>query len=264
MPSALLEKLLGQLRAARAQATTAERGPIDAAIVDLLEGVLPIGGMSVAPSDLGGAVAAPTAERPMSKLSPFYGIGLKEACPKLLSLIGSKTPQTAREIWDQLKAEGWTSNHHDPVHAVNDALRRRAKTHADVLLVGAGKWGKPEWYSDGELEEIRKSMGGMGGRDRGEHVERTKAGMATASQRGARLGAVKKLSTEQTTQLLDTVRAGATIAKIAKQFGISTASVNNYARANGYTLRELRDEGKKLRASTVDPPEESEPGETRH
>lgn len=269
MPSALLEKLLRQLRIARAQATTLERGPIDAAIVDLLEGIQPIGGVpdAVASSPGEPRSAPPPAERPMSKLSPFYGIGLKEACPKLLSIIGdrgNKTPQTPREIWEQLKAEGWTSNHNDPVHSVNDALRRRAKTHGDVLIVGSGKWGRTDWYSDAELAEIRKSVGGMGGRDRGEHIERTKAGMATARQRGARLGAVRKLSADRCKELLDMVRTGATKAKIAEQFEISPASVTNYARAYGYTLRELRDEGKKLRAGAVETSEESEPGETRH
>ena len=84
----------------------------------------------------------------------------------------------------------------------------------------------------------------MGGRDKADHIERTRAGMILARQRGARLGAVKKLSTQQIAQLLDAVRAGTTVAKIAKQFGISTASVNNYAKAKGHTLQELRDEGK--------------------
>jgi transposase len=266
MPSALLQKLLGELRAARAQATASERGAIDAAIVDILEGILAAGGMPavVAPSPGEPKSAPPPVERPMSKLSPFYGIGLKEACPRLLSLVGSKTPQTAREIWEQLKAEGWTSAHHDPVHAVNDALRRRAKTHGDVMLVGAGKWGKTEWYSDSELEEIRKSMGGMGGRDRADHIERTKAGMITARRRGARLGAVNKLSDEQIAQLLEMVRTGTVVHKIAEHFGISSGTVYNCLRAKGYTLQELRDEGEKLRATVVDPSTENESGETRH
>lgn len=204
----------------------------------------------------------------MSQHSPFFGIGLKEACPKLLRLIGDKVgkvPQTPRDIWEQLKAEGWTSNHHDPVRSVNDALRRRAKTHRDVMIVGAGRWGRTDWYTEAELEEIKKSVGGMGGRDRGDHVERTKAGMATAKQRGARLGALKKLSDEQGTQILDLARAGLTKEKIAKQFGISTASVTNYVKSYGYkNLRELRAEGKKARAGAIEPPEEGEPGETRH
>ena len=269
MQSALLEKLLTQLRIARAQATTAERGPIDAAIVDLLEGIQPIGGTPdvVASSPGETRSAPPLAERPMSKLSPFYGIGLKEACPKLLSIIGdrgNRTPQTPREIWEHLKAEGWTSNHNDPVHSVNDALRRRAKTHGDVLVVGSGKWGKTDWYSDAELAEIKKSVGGMGGRDRGEHIERTKAGMATAKLRGVRLGPEKKLSAEQAAQLLDMVRSGAKRPKICRKFGISTASVNNYVRAHGYTMEELRAEGEKLRAAAADASTETEPGGTRH
>jgi hypothetical protein len=213
-------------------------------------------------------VASPhLSERPMSKLSPFYGIGLKEACPKLLSIIGdrgNKAPQTPREIWEHLKAEGWTSNHSDPVHSVNDALRRRAKTHGDVLIVGSGKWGRTDWYSDAELEEIRKSVGGMGGRDRGDHIERTKAGMATAKLRGARLGAVNMLSAEQGKQILDLARTGLTKEKIAKQFGISTASVTNYVKRQGYsTLRELRAEAEKLQAA-ADPSMESESGKTKH
>jgi DNA-binding CsgD family transcriptional regulator len=269
MPSTLLQKVLGDLRAARVQATAAERGPIDAAIVDILEGILAKGGMPSAGVVLNSSepdtVPVPTAaQRPMSKHSPFHGMGLKEACPKLLSLVG-KPPKTAKEIWDALEAEGWESNHSNPVHSVNDALRRRAKTHGDVLLVGAGKWGKPEWYSDAELEEIRKSIGGMGGRDRGDHIERTKAGMATAKRRGARLGATRKLSDEQGRQIVDRVRAGATKEKIAKEFDISTASVNNYVKAfSDKTMRELRSEGKRLRATALNPSSESDPEETRH
>jgi hypothetical protein len=234
----------------------------------VLEGILASGGMPAAAAatvpTVEGATPAQPAERPMSKLSQFYGIGLKEACAKLLSLVPEKQAMTAREIWEQLKAEGWTSNHSNPAHSVNDALRRRANTHGDVLLVGAGKWGKPSWYNDDELEEIRKSMGGMGGRDRGEHIERTKAGMATARRRGARLGATKKLSAEKTNELLDAVRAGLTIAELSKQFGISTASVNNYARAEGYSMRQLRQEGKKLRAATSSGSTDGDPEETRH
>jgi hypothetical protein len=266
MPSSLLQKLLAELRAGRPQAKTDhERRAIDGAMADLVDGIMASGDMpGVLPSQPSEREASSQfSERPMSKLSPFYGMGLKEACPKLLSLIG-KPPKAPREIWDALKAEGWTSAHSDPVHAVNDALRRRAKTHGDVLLVGAGKWGRIDWYTEAELEEIRKSVGGMGGRDRADHIEKTKAGMITARQRGARLGAVKKLNPEQANQLLDLVRSGITKDKIAQQLGISTASVSNYVKAYGYTLRELRDEGKKLRAAAVDPPPESESGETRH
>ena len=180
----------------------------------------------------------------------------------MLSLV--KQPQLPKEIWEALKADGWTSAHSNPAGSVNDALRRRARVHGDVLLVGEGKWGKTEWYSEAELSEIKKSVGGMGGRDRADHVERTKTGMITAKLRGAKLGAAKKLSTEKTNELLDAVRSGYTVTQISKQFGISTASVNNYARAEGYSMRQLRDEGKKLRAAATNGPIESDPDGTRH
>jgi transposase len=273
MASSLLQKLLAELRASRSLAKTDhERRAIDGAMADLVDGIMASGDIpGVAPTQdqpIERAASLHVTERPMSKLSPFYGIGLKEACPKLLHIHGERTgkvPLSPREIWEQLKAEGWTSNHHDPAHSVNDALRRRAQTHHDVMLVGSGKWGRTDWYTDAELEEIGKSMGGMGGRDRGDHIERTKAGMALAKSRGARLGATKKLSDEQGQQILDAARAGGTKEQIAKQFGISTASVTNYVKRQGYnSVRELRAEGKKLRAGAADTSEESEPGGTRH
>lgn len=269
MSSAVLQKLLIDVRARRSQAKTdQERTAIDLASAVLMDGIIASGDVpgQAAAQPIEREASPQVAERPMSKLSQFYGIGLKEACAKLLSLVPEKQAMTAREIWEQLRAEGWTSNHSNPTHSVNDALRRRAQTHRDVMLVGAGKWGKPSWYDDAELEEIRKSMGGMGGRDKGDHIERTKAGMATAKGRGARLGAVKKLSDEQGRQMLDMARDGATKEKIAKEFGISTASVTNYVRRLGYdSVRELRREGKELRASATDtPPTDTEPGGTRH
>ncbi|MDX2201716.1 MAG: hypothetical protein NW223_03130 [Hyphomicrobiaceae bacterium] len=257
MPSDLLQRILADLRAKRHLAqSAAERIAIDGAIADVLDGIfasggsLPIPTNAPEPDPAAVTIQHVVAERPMSEHSPFYGMGLKEACPKLLRLIEKKRgkiPQTAREIWDQLRAEGWTSNHGKPAHSVNDALRRRAKTHHDVMLVGSGKWGLVDWYSDAELEEIRKSMGGMGGRDKGAHIERTKAGMATARARGATLGAARKLTDEQGKQIVELVRTGVSKARVARQFGISPASVNNY-----------------LARAEPDEPIDEEAGETRH
>ena len=137
MSSALLQRLLAELRASRPRAKTDhERRAIDGAMADLVDGIMAGGDApGVRAKSRDREEFAQVAERPMSKHSPFYGLGLKEACPKLLSLSESKTPQTPREIWEQLKADGFTSAHSNPVHSVNDALRRRAKTHGDVMLV---------------------------------------------------------------------------------------------------------------------------------
>ena len=147
---------------------------------------------------------------------------------------------------------------------MHEALRRRAKTHGDILIVGGGKWGRVDWYTEAELNEIKKSVGGMGGRDKGAHSERTRAGMLVAKDRGVRLGATKKLSAEKTNGLLEAVRAGMTVAQISKEFKISTASVNNYARAEGYSMRQLREEGRALRKAAIKAPDDNEPEGTRH
>ena len=68
--------------------------------------------------------------------------------------------------------------------AVRTALKRRMNTHGDVLLVGDGKWARKDFYSEEELVEIKKSVGGMGGRDRAAHSELTKTGMIVARKRG--------------------------------------------------------------------------------
>lgn len=141
MPSHLLQQVLAELLAKHPQ-TAEERAAINAAIAEISRALF---------SDRLPAVAGPTDEPPsrqsdrdtLSKYSPFYGLGMREACPKQLSLAAK--PQNPREIWEALKAEGYKTAHSDPVHAVNDALRRRAKTHGDVLLVGNGKWGRKEW-----------------------------------------------------------------------------------------------------------------------
>ena len=268
MSSELLQQLLADLRAKRHLAQTApERIAIDGAIADVLDGIF-ASGDALSISAPAAVVEPPSltsqtpSERPISKHSRFYGLGLREAAPKVLALV--KQPQLPVEIWEVLKGEGFKSAHTNPVHAVNDALRRRAKTHGDVLVVGGGKWGRVEWYTEAELNEIKKSVGGMGGRDKGAHSERTRAGMLVAKERGVRLGATKKLSVEKTIEFLDAVRTGATVVQLSKRFGISTASVNNYARAEGYSMRQLREEGRALRKAAIKAPDDNEPEGTRH
>ena len=108
--------------------------------------------------------------------------GLQLAAPKQLQIAG--VPQAPREIWGALAAAGFQSSHNDPPSAVRNALKRRMKTHDDVFLVGDGKWARKDFYTEEQLVEIKKSVGGMGGRDRVEHSESTKAGMIVARQRG--------------------------------------------------------------------------------
>jgi hypothetical protein len=189
------------------------------------------------------AEAAPRAEAitPLSKDNPFFGLGLRQACPHQLSLVPKKQPQSPKEIWTALEAAGFATAHSDPVNAVHSALRRRAKTHADVLLVGGGKWGLKSWYLEDELEEIQKSVGGMGGRDGAEHSERTKTGLRLAmKQRGVRLGAPKWFTEEREAEFVRRFKAGETVAQIAASWGKTTNMIRNHFRKS--ELKQLREE----------------------
>lgn len=157
--------------------------------------------------------------------SPFYGLGLREAAPKQLRIAG--TPQLPREIWAALEATGYQTAHGDPPSAVRSALKRRASTHHDVFLVGEGKWAIKDWYTEEQLAELMKSIGGMGGRDKAAHSERTKAGMIVAMKRGAKPGQPTKLPPDKEAEVERMLRDGASVIVIAAHIGVAPGTIYN-------------------------------------
>lgn len=178
------------------------------------------------------------AQRPLSGRSPFYGLGLQLAAPKQLQIAG--VPQAPREIWAALAAAGFKSAHNDPPSAVRNALKRRMKTHGDVFVVGDGKWARKDFYTEEELVEIKKSVGGMGGRDRVEHSESTKAGMIVARKRGARIGQPKWFTEERETEFVRRFKAGKSVAAIAATWGKTPNMIRTHFKRE--QLKKLRQE----------------------
>ncbi len=172
----------------------------------------------------------------ITKNSPFFGMGLREASTKQLDLAGG--PQTAAEVWEALKAVGFLSNHNDPAHAVFSALSRRSKTHNDILLVGKGKWDLKARYTEEALKRIEAERGAMAGRDHSAHVERTKEGMRIARDRGARLGARIKFTKEKGLEVRRRLDAGQTITDACAAVGITTATFHYYKRRGLLTWKE--------------------------
>jgi hypothetical protein len=172
----------------------------------------------------------------MTKDSPFYGLGLREAGPKQLTIAGK--PQLPREIWEALKAAGFQTAHGDPVSAMRSAMNRREATHGDVFLVGEGKWGRKEWYSEEELLLIKKSVGGMGGRDRAAHSDRTINGMLVARARGAKPGQPTKLPPEKIIELERMISEGKKVSEVARHFDIQPQTI--YSRYKRKDLEALR------------------------
>jgi hypothetical protein len=267
MPSELLKKLHDTFCDAVLDAgtpTEAERVIIDGAIALLAKGI-----RSQERSKGGAHAAAVLADVQTTILnapekSPFYGMGLKDACFEQLNRVPRKSAQTCKEIWDALAEAGFQSAHNDPVHAVLNALSRRAAKHRDVLLVGGGKWGLKIWYTDAELDEIKQSLGGMPGRDRGAHSERTRAGMLLAKRNGARLGAKLIMTAEKIKEAEQMLIAGKTVAEVATKLGVTRQSI--YVKFNQDQIRELRAQAQAQTVSDVVMPdaEADGPVKTRH
>jgi Helix-turn-helix domain of resolvase len=235
MSSALLQQTLSDLLA-KQPATLEERAAIDAAIAAVVRGM-----QGYVPQVNATVTVTPAATRvidakPMPEGNPFYGLGLREACPRQLEMI--RKPQLPREIWEVLQSVGYQTAHGDPAGAVHSALRRRAKTHGDVLLVGEGKWGLKSWYTEDDLEEIKKSVGGMGGRDSAAHSERTKVGMIVARP--------TKLPPEKIVELERMISEGKKVSEIARHFNIEPQTIY---------YRYRREQLAALRAKKIEEPE---------
>lgn len=111
----------------------------------------------------------------------FKGLGLEQATAKILSE-SDRIELTAKQIWATLNAEGFSLLSDKPEQSVSWALRKREKKVADVILVGDGKWGMVEWYSQARLKELRASRNNASTRNSAEHIEKTKAGIANAKR----------------------------------------------------------------------------------
>lgn len=135
----------------------------------------------------------------------------------------------SREITEVLKRTGYEIAHKYPNHAVHNALRRRADQRGDVVLVGVGKWGLRKWYTQDELDQLVANLGGMGGRDREAHIERTKVGLQTARARGVRLGAEARINDEMKARIQQKAALKGdkkmTLGEIAKSEGIALSSI---------------------------------------
>ena len=160
-----------------------------------------------------------------------YGMALPEAAAEQLSISGK--PQTAREIWAAISAHGVVSGSKDPAHGIQWALRRRAEKVGDVVLVGYGKWGLREWFTDEKLKEIEGSIGGMAGRDRDVHIQKTKQGIDNLKARGVKWGRPLGVTLEQMTNYYNARQQGDTVKRAAEIAGFSPATVVNYRKRFG-------------------------------
>lgn len=177
---------------------------------------------------------APVSIPPRSKLrevptrGPLFGMALPEASAKQLEIAGK--PLLTREIWPVLERAGFKPTSQSPVHALHWALRRREKKIGDVLSVGEGKWGLKKWYTPAQLEKIARSVGGMAGRDRQTHIEKTKIGIANLRARGGRWGPPIKFTAKAMEKFYASRKAGKTVKESVDAAGFASATYYLYHR----------------------------------
>ena len=109
----------------------------------------------------------------------YKGMGLEQAAAKCLR-DSDRIELTAKQIWTALAGAGFSLLSDRPEQSVSWALRKREKKAKDVILVGDGKWGMADWYSQARLKELRASRNNASTRNSAEHIEKTKAGIANA------------------------------------------------------------------------------------
>jgi hypothetical protein len=172
----------------------------------------------------------------------FFGLSKPDACVKLLK--ETDHPLTPLEMGETLVAEGFPITHEDRAKGIRWALKKRAEKVGDVVLVGLGQWGLREWYTDDELELLKRGRGGMGGRDRKTHSARTKAGMAALRENGVTLGRTEKMTPQVMGTIEQMLLAQRKVADIASELGVSKASIYGrftVGRVNGRQTVERRD-----------------------
>jgi len=140
---------------------------------------------------------------------PFAKLSLPDAAMKQLELGG---PQTAEEIWATISAGGVGITAKNPVHAVDWSLRRRARKGAKIHCVNK-KW---------SLKPPKK--GGMANRNRADHIEKTKAGIAHFKTRtGISWGRKRTVTAEHIAKFREAFDRGDSASKAAKYAGVSNA-----------------------------------------
>jgi len=188
-------------------------------------------------------------ERQMiAKGGPFFGMALPAAVTKQLST--HTKPVTSRQLWEEMK-EHYPTTSEDPAHAVHWALRRREQRVGDVMIVGEGKWAIRAWYSEEEQKRIDDSLGPMAGRDKSNHVAKTKEAMKAMKYRGVRVGAPVKMTPEIISKLRQLIENGMSVAEASKEVGIKPSTF--YAHRTNGTFGSNLKVRKKTKGRTNEP-----------
>lgn len=123
------EAVLADLKARRDQLNSA------IAAIELISGSGAISSSVQVPGQSGAAKIEPDS---------FFGLTIVDAAKKYLGMM--KRPQGTQGITDALKDGGYLFTSEQPVQTVASVLARSDSKGGDIVRVGKGMWGLPEWY----------------------------------------------------------------------------------------------------------------------
>ncbi len=102
-------------------------------------------------SGVRGPVAQPP---PYVPEGPYVGLAIHEAAKLLLK--ERNKPLSNPDIAAGIKDGGLVMNSADPVNTVGAVLTRRASASGDIIKLGRGVWGLPEWMeTDSPVEALK-------------------------------------------------------------------------------------------------------------
>jgi len=166
-------------------------------------------GFTASPSATIDMPATISAAVPAIVSDKFKGLGLEQASALVLAE-SDQIELTAKQVWHILSAAGYNLLADRPEQSVSWALRKRERKVKDVILVGDGKWGMVNWYSQARLKELRASRNNASTRNHAEHVAKTKAGIANAkTNRLEHWGRKRSITGEQMAKAYYAIQHGA-------------------------------------------------------
>jgi hypothetical protein len=172
----------------------------------------------------------PAAEAVESIVNDLAILPLDDAIVEHLKAV--KHPQNAHQIWAALERAGRKSQAANPTSSVIGALHKLLRRSNDLAKIGFGTWTLKSNHTKAELDAIVQKRGGTGGRNKIEHSRRTREGLKRLAAQGVKLGGKLKMTPELKDRALTLLAMpGAKTRHVAKQLGVSTASLNN----NGIT-----------------------------
>jgi hypothetical protein len=190
----------------------------------------------------GQSASSPISTNPEAANTGLANLPLIDAIIEFLK--ACKGPKSPKQIWAALERAGCEVASETPVHSVQWALKKAARSNSDVVAVGWGQWDLRSKYTKARFDRLLAKRAGRGGRSTEEHKKLTLDGMEAARKRGKHIGAPEKMTPEVMDKIERMLLAQRKVADVAAELRVSKASIYSrftVGRRDGKQTVERRD-----------------------